>query len=39
MGELVLNKVKDRNKNKTIVFPAFTTHYSSTPTLHVNGMN
>jgi len=29
MGELVLNKVKERNKET--VFSAFTTNYSSTP--------
>jgi hypothetical protein len=32
MGELVLNKVKERNKET--VFSAFTTNYSSTPPFH-----
>ena len=37
MGELVLNEVKEGNKK--IVFSVFTTHYSSTPTLHADGIN
>jgi len=32
MGEPVMNKVKGRNKET--VFSVFTTHHSSTPTLH-----